>query len=269
LRLPTRVPQRPKATLAPARTRPWLRSSTLRLRDNRGMPDRVVVERIIKDAARSVLRPLGLSQKGRSRLWYDDRGWSLTVVEFPPGRSPGTYLNVGAMWLWTDRAFWAFDYGSRIYWRDGATCTWHPPDREAGWQQHVDFLNEDQFSREMAVVVRVAALQVTELRRQFPDAAAVKELLTSMPARTGESSLWRAFHAGAAAALSGDVPAARQNLGKVASAGLQVGWERELAAQAVGLLQLTHDPVALRNRVVEAIACCRRLLGPTGDTQRP
>jgi hypothetical protein len=236
-------------------------ASKLPLRDNRGVSDRAVIQRLITGVARSVLRPMGLSQKGRSRLWYDDRGWSLTVVEFQPGRSPGTYLNVGAMWLWADRSAWTFDHGYRTYWRDDATFTWEPPYGEAGWQQHVDFLDVDQFSREMALVARVAALQVEKLRQQFPDVAAVGEQLSSMPTQIGESPLWRAFHCGAAAALSGDLPAAKQNLEKVASADLRVGWEQDLAAKAVGLLRLVHDPVALRDRLVEATARGRRLLG--------
>ena len=225
------------------------------------MSDRAIIQKLITDAARSAFPPLGLSQKGRSRLWYDDRGWSLTLVEFQPGRSPGTYLNVGVMWLWADRAFWAFDHGGRTYWRDDLTFTWQPPDGEAGWHQHVDFRNADQFGQEIALVARIAALQVEELRRQFPDAASVGEQLTNMPARIGESPLWRAFHGGAAAALGGDMSAADQNLGKVAAADLHVEWERELAAQAVGLLQLMHDPAAVRHRVVEAIARGRSLLG--------
>ncbi|GIE89031.1 hypothetical protein SAMN06264365_11474 [Actinoplanes regularis] len=185
----------------------------------------------------------------------------MTVVEFQPGSSPGTYLNVGAMWLWADRAFWAFDYGGRTSWRNDVTFTWRPLDGEAGWQQRVGFLNADQFSREMALVARVAALQVQKLRQQFPDAAAVCDELTNSSAQMGESPLWHAFHGGAAAALSGDLPAAKQNLETVASADLHFEWQHELAAQAVGLLQLMHDPAALRTRVAETIACSRRLLG--------
>jgi hypothetical protein len=208
-----------------------------------------------------VLRPLGLKQKRRSRLWYDDRGWSLTTVEFQPGRSLGTYLNVGAMWLWANRPVWARDYGGRTYWRDDTSFTWQPPYGEAGWQQHVDFLDADQFSREVTFLARVAALQVEELRHQFPDVAAAAEWLTSTPARRDESPLWSAFHGGAAAALNGNLTAAKQNLTRVASADKHVEWEHQLAAQAVGLLQLMHDPVALRNRLLEATSLSRHLPG--------
>src|SRR5262249_47199237 len=39
---------------------------------------------IIDRAARTVLQPLGLRRKGRSRLWYDDQGWRAFFVEFQP-----------------------------------------------------------------------------------------------------------------------------------------------------------------------------------------
>ena len=208
-----------------------------------------------------MLGPLGVKQNRRSRLWYDDRGWSLILVEFQPGRSLGTYLNAGAMWLWADRPVWAFDFGGRTYWRDDASFTWQPPDGEAGWQQHVDFLNADQFSRDVTFLARVAALQIEDLRHQFPDVAAVGRRLTSTPGRRDESPLWRAFHGGAAAALGGDLTAAEQKFTQVASADVHVEWEQQLAAQAVGLLQLMHDPVALRDRLLEAMSRGRHRLG--------
>ena len=40
--------------------------------------------KLITSAARDVLRPLGLRRRGRSRVWLDDRGWWLGVVEFQP-----------------------------------------------------------------------------------------------------------------------------------------------------------------------------------------
>jgi hypothetical protein len=67
--------------------------------------------RDIAMAARSVLRPIGCVQKGRSRTWLDDRGWWVGVIEFQPsGWSKGSYLNVGACFLWSKtRASFSFD----------------------------------------------------------------------------------------------------------------------------------------------------------------
>lgn len=72
------------------------------------MADRSPVLRIVTSAARESLEPLGLARRGRSRLWVDDHGWWLGVVEFTPPRTAGSGLHVGAMWLWHDVDHLAF-----------------------------------------------------------------------------------------------------------------------------------------------------------------
>src|SRR5262249_16802956 len=70
---------------------------------------------LITRSARSMLRPLGLMQKGRSRTWLDDHGWWLCVVEFQPSAwSRGSYLNVGCCWLWQVKGYLSFDEGNRV-----------------------------------------------------------------------------------------------------------------------------------------------------------
>jgi hypothetical protein len=59
----------------------------------------------VSASARDALRPLGLRQKGRSRVWIDDRRWWLILVEFQAsGWSKGSYLNVAPMWMWNPTA---------------------------------------------------------------------------------------------------------------------------------------------------------------------
>jgi hypothetical protein len=75
----------------------------------------LIHSKIIAQAAKETLSPLGVFQKGRSRTWIDDRGWWIVVVEFQPSSwSRGSYLNVGAMWLWHEKDYFSFDFGSRI-----------------------------------------------------------------------------------------------------------------------------------------------------------
>ena len=60
--------------------------------------------KIIARVAKETLAPLGLFQKGSSRTWTDDHGWWIVVIEFQPsGFGKGSYLNVGAMWLWHEK----------------------------------------------------------------------------------------------------------------------------------------------------------------------
>lgn len=54
----------------------------------------------IRQIAGAVLKPQGLFQKGNSRIWIDDNGWFLILVEFQPGSwAGGSYLNVGIHYL--------------------------------------------------------------------------------------------------------------------------------------------------------------------------
>lgn len=58
-------------------------------------------DKLIAKAAREILKPLGVFQKGSSRIWIDDNGWFLTVIGFQPSSwSKGAYLNVAISFLW-------------------------------------------------------------------------------------------------------------------------------------------------------------------------
>jgi hypothetical protein len=69
---------------------------------------------LIRTAAKAALSPLGFQQKGRSRVWFADRGLWMLLVEFQPsGFGKGSYLNIGASWLWYSDSDWQFDYFRR------------------------------------------------------------------------------------------------------------------------------------------------------------
>lgn len=75
------------------------------------MPSDLDHNKIIKQAANSVLKPNGLFQKGSSRIWIDDNGWYLIIVEFQPSNwDKGTYLNVAVHFLWDEKDYLSFDY---------------------------------------------------------------------------------------------------------------------------------------------------------------
>ncbi|MEU3297914.1 hypothetical protein ABZ722_37100 [Streptomyces longwoodensis] len=137
---------------------------------------------IITSAARESLKPLGLVQRGRSRLWIDDHAWWLGVVEFTSPRTAGSGLHVGAMWLWHDVDHLAF----------------HVDAVRVGSES---FRTEDQFMPLALELSRQAAANVTALREQFPALPDVARYLASRPVRRG--FLWDGFDAGIAAALAG------------------------------------------------------------------
>ncbi|GAA0223991.1 hypothetical protein [Cryptosporangium japonicum] len=227
------------------------------------MSDSRTVGRLVAAAARTHLRPLGFRPQGRRRLWYDDRGWSLVLVEFQSGRTPGVYLDVGLMWLWNEHEHWAFDEGSRVHWRSDGSFSGDSPPGEPGWTQHVTFRAADDFADEMTTVARIAGQRAVQLREQFPDVGTTADRLSTRHVRPAESRLRLAFDGGAAAALHGDASTAARCWQAIASADdrLFVSWEHTLKHRAEQLLDLADDPAALQNEVVRSVHRSRQLLG--------
>ena len=73
--------------------------------------------KIITKVANDILKPNGMFQKGKSRLWMDDNEWFFGIVEFQPsGYAKGTHLNVAVHFLWNGCEVLTYDYpkGNRI-----------------------------------------------------------------------------------------------------------------------------------------------------------
>lgn len=68
------------------------------------MEDKKIHSNIIKQVCKEILIPLGVFQKGTSRLYLDDNDYFFTVIEFQPSSwSNGTYLNIGLTFLWDNK----------------------------------------------------------------------------------------------------------------------------------------------------------------------
>lgn len=143
---------------------------------------------LLTHAARAVLRPLGVKQKGRSRLWLDDHGWWVGLVEFQPsGWSRGSYLNVGVMWLWhEDAEHFHYDVGHRI-------------------EDFVEFESEAQFAPAASKLAETAKRHVQRYRGLFADARSAASHLES-PQAVGAATNphHHALDAGIAWAVAGD-----------------------------------------------------------------
>lgn len=139
--------------------------------------------KLITAAARDVLQPMGLFQKGRSRTWLDDHGWWVCVVEFQPSSwGRGSYLNVGCMWLWHEKDYVSFNEGHRV-------------------EPFSAFQDQDQFQAEAVRLATRAAEQVQHYRRLFPNIQRVCEFYLRQ--RTQPGGYWRNYDAGVACAIAG------------------------------------------------------------------
>jgi hypothetical protein len=135
-------------------------------------------DKIIKKAAKEILSPLGMFQKGQSRCWLDDNGWYIIQVEFQPSSwSKGAYLNVGISFLWEKSEALndtlSFDFGYR----------------EKG---HVEFRgNEDNFYKKMLELSAYAKEKVL-FYRKFRDLNFCKQELENVVKST--NSLWNKWN---------------------------------------------------------------------------
>ena len=194
--------------------------------------------RLIAHAAKMSLAPLGCKQKGRSRLWFDDHGWWVAVVEFQPSSwSKGSYLNVAAMWLWNAKDHWSFDEGGRV-------DTFH------------EFKSESQFSDAAAQLASRAATEVISLRRIFSSIEAAATHL----AQKDKKGIWDHYHAAMSAAVSGNSSYAQSQFAKVASARVHAPWVAELQAKAASFSNRVFSLESLQQAVHNEIVAARSQL---------
>ncbi|MFB7671118.1 hypothetical protein ACFC26_06830 [Kitasatospora purpeofusca] len=204
------------------------------------MADRSPAPRIITLAARECLEPLGLTRRGRSRLWVDDQGWWLGVVEFTPSRTAGSGLHVGAMWLWHDVDHLAFHV-------DAVRVGSEP------------FRNENQFTRLALDLGQQAAANVTALRERFPSLPDAARDITSRPVRRG--FLRDGFDAGIASALVGDPGTARRHFERVLREEPLAPWEVDAQEKPRELHAMAEDRGAVAAWVTRAVGSSRSKLG--------
>ena len=114
---------------------------------------------IIKQICKEVLLPLGVFQKGNSRIYIDDNGYFFTFIEFQPSaHAKGTYLNVALHFLWNERDYISFDF---------------PFGADIRVKNFVEYQNDEQFTREITKYVQEAAKQVL-FYRKLQDIATAK-----------------------------------------------------------------------------------------------
>jgi hypothetical protein len=188
---------------------------------------------LIANAAKSVLRPLGCRQKGKSRTWLDCQPLWVGVVEFQPSSwAKGSYLNVGACWLWYDKDYLSFDEGYRV-------------------EAFKSFENDEQFSEAAESLAMHARDEVLSLRTRFSSPEQIAEHLKSKDF----SNIWHNYHAAVAAALTNDLLHANKRFVAVSESDVTYPWAMELKERASTLHAISSDSIQFSdaiNRIVES-----------------
>ena len=167
---------------------------------------------MIEREAAAALSPLGLQRKGRSRLWIDDHGFWVILVEFQSHKSdPGTFLNVGVCWLWCPKTYYSFDFGHRI-------------------GDFTPFVDETSFIAPLREKVSAAVGAVGRYRQMFQSSTATADVLGTVPLL--ERSEHKLYNAAVASALAGRWEIAR-------------GFAEKIQDRVVGPPQLRQPVLAL------------------------
>lgn len=130
------------------------------------MEDKNIQSKIIKQVCKEVLIPLGVFQKGTSRLYIDDNGYFFTIIEFQPSSwNKGTYLNIGLTFLWDSNQSDVLYFG---FSRQPA----------ARYGKFVEYQNEMQFKNEVTALANVAKKEIL-FYRKLRDTLFAKDWLIS------------------------------------------------------------------------------------------
>jgi hypothetical protein len=141
--------------------------------------------KIIKKVATQKLKPLGIFQKGQSRIWIDDRVWYSVIIEFQPkhmGR--GSFLNIGANFHWYRNEHFSFDLGNRQ-------------------QEFVEYKNDKQFTEEIEKYCNLVIEQVFEIRDRLSKPLLAKQ--TILEHTFTSDDLWGNYHKSIICGLTGDL----------------------------------------------------------------
>jgi hypothetical protein len=202
------------------------------------------IGKTIAAAAKAALLPLGCQRMGKSRSWFSDQRFWLITIEFQPSSwQKGTYLNVGAMWLWRARKGHAFNVGYRI-------------------ADFIPFYSPEQFGPAAVSLAAKAAQEVQRRRKQFKTLHDIYRYLVD---HTSEKN-WQIFHAAIAAGLIGDADTARRLFQTFDAMPIgNVPWQIELRAKNAALAAQLDRPALFRTSVLEIIQECRLLNGLSAD----
>ncbi|MBQ4579859.1 MAG: hypothetical protein IJA83_04300 [Clostridia bacterium] len=206
--------------------------------------------KIINAVAKKALAPHGFFRKGSSRIWLQDNGWYLTMVEFQPsGFSKGTYLNVAMHFLWgvplsEGAHVLSLDYGDRVM----------PPDVPT---QFISYTGDDAlFTHQVEMMANAAVRIAAEYKRCVDLDYARKLICAGEPITAG----WYEYNRAMLCFLAGDVQeglrhiqhfsAARQNWNWYWESGLWKICEQEIPERC-------NTPEAARKFVIEKIQANR------------
>ena len=191
--------------------------------------------KIISAEARAALGPIGCIRVGRSRLWLDDHGWWVGIVEFQPsGWTKGSYLNVATSWLWHEDNPLAFSE------------SW-------GERPFHEYESDVQFCAAMRSHAALAKDEILRMRDRF----ASLELVASHLGARNIGNIWCDYDAAIAFGLLGNTKMSAERFEAVLAANHAVEWVDALKEKVRKLIPLTGSSMAFRTTIASMVASAR------------
>ncbi|MBA5793436.1 hypothetical protein H1R17_09965 [Flavobacterium sp. xlx-214] len=198
-------------------------------------------KKIINKVAKKILSSHGITQKGQSRIWLDDNGWFVTVIEFQPfhGRQ-GTTLNIGVNFNWYEEEYFSFDIGYR---------------------QDIDFVdydgNEDMFSEEIEKLCHLALNKILEFREKFKNLDNAK--LSILNNTFTSEEIWGSYHKGTICGLTNEYAKKNEYYQKILDNNETYEWLSELKSRVNLLENNISNHNDFSKKVIEIIKKTRTL----------
>lgn len=177
--------------------------------------------KIINKISKETLGSLGVKRKGQSRIWLDDNGWWVTVIEFQPSTwSKGTYLNIAINFQQYPNEHCSFDIFNR----------------EAGF---VEYISDEEFEPKILELAELAKSRVLEIREKLSSPEKLK--VFALDYFREISSLRSHFHQGMACIVTGDKHNGILYLKKMLENSEAAGWANEQKIFARNLVDLIQS----------------------------
>ena len=210
--------------------------------------------KIIHAVAECILAPKGFFCKGSSRIWLQDHGWFLTVVEFQPsGFAKGTFVNVAMHFLWDhlpgeEPTDISFNYGcGRLI----------PPEVPSQFVEY--YGNDELFAQQVAVMTKAAVRHAEDYMRCTNLGYAQRLICSGKVPNVG----WNEYERAMLCLLRGKVRKGLRHLRRFVEANQNSDWYRQS-----GLWKICEQDIparcvsseAARQMVVEKIQANRAQL---------
>lgn len=167
---------------------------------------------IIAKVALDFFQKHGIYGRGKSRMWIDDQHWFAIVIEFQPSQhNKGTYLNIGANFHWYFQDYFSFDMGHRE-------------------SNFVAFQNEQQFEKEIQVLLKRAFKRIKKIRKDLSDFKKAEKSIAKFYFSNDE--LWGNYHRGIIYGLNKKEKKASYYFDKILQMPLTTSWQKELTTEA-------------------------------------